>query len=252
MYRSHHLIAICIAIVGLGLIPATATAGTTTNEDASPVAVFEETIGGQTVEITEIADLQPFTHVAYIAVGADLSSIKIEGIKLVKVATKRRSLMDLYYCDQTRSEPGGSIFCPRITNESPVPAYQVTYSFRGQPMASDEYGNTYFTFAIYFRPDELSPELRRALSSGKLTTAAEYFDLTTSRNSIRQLPIDQANSTLCDGNYVDGNWVHTNPKCDDRIAYTTVESASPYITVKVDPARSRIEEAAAGTGPLQK
>ena len=35
----------------------------------------------------QISDLHPFTHVAYILAGADLSSIRIENIKAVKVAT---------------------------------------------------------------------------------------------------------------------------------------------------------------------
>ena len=209
------------------------------------------TKSGDAVEIT---DLQPFTHVAYIPFGADLSSVKIEGIEMVKVATKRRSVTNAAYCEQPWSEPGGSMYCQRVTDESHVPAYRVTYSYRGQSMASDEYGNTYFTFRVYFRPDEISPDLRRAASSGRIgrSASAEFLRLTTSRESIQQVVIDRASSTLCDGSYVDGNWIHTNPKCEDRIAYTRIMSASPYITVRVDPASSRFERAAAGSGPWQK
>jgi len=121
-------------------------------------------------------------------------------------------------------------------------------------MASDEYGNTYFTFSVYFRPDELSSGPRRAVSSGKIsqTAATELFQLMTSRDSIHQIVIDHANSTLCDGNYVDGNWTRTNPQCEDSIAYTTVASASPYITLKVDPVSSRLDTAEAGRRPWRK
>jgi hypothetical protein len=109
-------------------------------------------------------------------------------------------------------------------------------------MASDEYGNTYVTFRVYFRPDEISPELRRALSSGKIgrTVAAEFFALTTSRGSIQEILVDEANS------------VHTNAKCEDGINYIDVASASPYITVDVNPAASRFETAAQGRGTSQK
>ena len=144
--------------------------------------------------------------------------------------------------------------CQRITEESPVPAYQVTYSYRGRPMVSDEYGNTYFTFSVYFRQDELSQRLREILALGKIRRAAleEFFEVTMSRAPTQQIVIDSANSTLCDGNYLDGNWTNTNPTCEDKIVYQRVASASPYITVRVDPASSRIEAAAAASGPSRK
>ena len=229
MFRSHQLSA-TLAIITLGATAAAAGSASITGRD-----------------VVEITELQPFTHVAYVPVGSDLSSIKLESIKAVKVATKRRSITNQQYCDQPWSEPGGSMYCQRTTDESSEPAYRVTYSYRGQPMASDEYNNPYFTFSVYFRPTEISPRLRDMLSSGKIrrATVAELFEITTSTDSIQQVVIDEANSTFCDGNYVDGNWIHTNPKCEDRIAYKKVASPSPYITVRVAPASSRLETAAA-------
>lgn len=186
-------------------------------------------------DLVEIADLQLFTHSATIPAGGDVSSIKIESVKAVMVATKRRSVTKSRDCDQPASEPGGSMDCRHITDESYVPAYRVTYSYRGEPMASDEYGNRYFTFSVYFHPDEISADLRRVLSLSKVNraAAAEFFQLTTQREFIQRVAIDGANSTICDGNYVDGNWVHTGPNCEDGIAYTRVEIPSPYITVKL-------------------
>jgi hypothetical protein len=69
-------------------------------------------------------------------------------------------------------------------------------------MASDEYGGTNFTFSVYYRPDEISPALRRTISSGKINRAdiAEFFQFTTSGNSVRQIVMHQANSTTCKGN----------------------------------------------------
>ena len=208
----------------------------------------------QAGELREISDLQPFTHIAYIPVGTDFSSIKIKGIKAVKVATKVRSVMNPQQCkERSAGEPGGSMYCPYMTRESSVPAYEVTYSFTGPPLASDEYSNTNFTFRVYFRPVELSLALRRTLSSAKVSraAAAEFFRLSISRDSIQQVAIDEANSTFCDGSFVDGNWTHTNPRCEDRITYQSVVNASPYFTVKVDPA-SDYETVAALTGSRQK
>jgi hypothetical protein len=195
----------------------------------------------------DFTNLQPFTHIAYIPVGADLSSIRVEGVKAVKVATERRSVTNLHYCEQSyAAEPGGSMYCPKASNESYVPAYQVTYSYRGQPLASDEYGNSYFTFSIYFRPDELRPELRRALSSGKISrsAASEFFPLTISKDWIPQVVVDQENSIFCDGYYLDGIWTHASPNCEESSAYKTVMSASPYVTVKVELATAPFETAA--------
>ena len=113
-------------------------------------------------------------------------------------------------------------------------------------MASDEYGNTYFTFNVYFRPGEISPALLEVLSSGKTEGSAVegFFELSTAQESTQLLAVDQANSTFCEGNYVDGNWVRTNPKCEDRIVYKTVKSPSPYVTVRVDPVSRGLETAA--------
>ena len=146
------------------------------------------------------------------------------------------------------------MFCQRTTDEFPVPAYRVTYSYRGQPLASDEYGNTYFTFSVYFRPDEIGPRLSEMVALGTVIRAdlEEFFQLSTSRESVQQTVIDPANSAFCDGNYVDGNWIRTNPKCGDRVVYDTVAAASAYISVRVDPAYSRIETTAATREPWRQ
>ena len=232
MFVTRQLIATCFAIIAWGSVAVAAIPKTRHEGDASIVL-----------------DLQPFTHIAYIPASADLSSLRIESIKATKVATRVRVTTDRRYCQEHSAvEPGGSMYCPRTSDESFVHASQVTYSFRGQPVASDEYGNPNFTFSVYFRPDEMSPALRSAISSGKTkgTFAAEFFRVTTSRDSIRHVVVD---STICDGNYVDGNWTRTNPKCEDTMAYQSVARPSIYITVSVDPVTSPVETAAAGKSP---
>ena len=229
MFVTRQLIATCFAIIAWGSVAVAAIPKTRHEGDASIVL-----------------DLQPFTHIAYIPASADLSSLRIESIKATKVATRVRVTTDRRYCQEHSAvEPGGSMYCPRTSDESFVHAYQVTYSFRGQPVASDEYGNPNFTFSVYFRPDEMSPALRSAISSGKTkgTFAAEFFRVTTSRDSIRHVVVD---STICDGNYVDGNWTRTNPKCEDTMAYQSVARPSMYVTVRVNPATFPVETAAAG------
>jgi hypothetical protein len=199
----------------------------------------------------KIVDLAPFTHVTYIPVGADLSSIRFKEIHALEVVTKERAVTNLHYCDDERliREPGGSMYCPLIKPDSAVSAYRVTYTFTAPPMASDEYGNTSSTFSVYFRPDDISPSLRQALSSRKVsrTDASEYFRISASRDSARQVMVDEANSTFCEGDYIDGNWSHTNPKCQDHIVYKNVASASPEVTVKVDAAPARLQANFAAT-----
>lgn len=235
MFRLHHFITTCFATVALGT-----AAGA--NNEARPEIV------------TQITDLQPFTHLIYIPAGSDLSSIKIEEIKPVNVATKRRGITNQRYCNQPWSDPGGSMDCRRTTDESLVPAYRVTYSYRGQPMASDEYGSTHFTFSVYLRPEEITPRLREVVSSGKVkrTSAAKFFAVTTWTDSVEGMVIDEANSTICDGNYWDGNWVRTTPKCEDHVAYRKIAMPSSYITVLVDPVSSRPEVPATATGLREK
>jgi len=201
--------------------------------------------------IVRVEKLHPFTHFAYIPQGSDLSSIKFQGVKKVEVATQIKSTTDVRYCDdQEFRDPGGSMFCPSTQLESASAAYQVTYSYRGQPLASDEYGKTYFTFSVYFRWDELSPAVRDTLAKHEVSRAdaAAYFDLTAYRSPVREVVIDEAASTFCAGNFVDGSSMHRDSKCEDNIHYTTITSPSVYVTVKVDPALGRREQAASSIG----
>jgi hypothetical protein len=197
---------------------------------------------------TQIEDLRPFTHFASIPADSELASIKFEKVKATKVFTKRKSTMYPRYChDLQFTDPGGSMYCPHVQEESPALAYKVTYSFTGQPLASDEYGNRNFTFQVYFRPEELPQALRTSLSVGKVQRAelATYFSVTTSRLPIRAVVIDEANSSFCDGNYMDGNWIHNDPKCQDRVTFKTVTVPSDYITVQVEPVSPRGQESVA-------
>ncbi len=236
MYRlAHRKTAICFALM------ASASLATAADPGARP---NREVVAG------ESTDIQPFSRTAYIPVGADLSSIRFESVKAVTVATTRTSTANKHYCEASLQEPGGSMYCPYLQDESPVPAYRVTYSYNGPPMASDEYGNTRFTFSVNLRPDDLNPTALQKLSGRRIgrEAAADYFALTTMRGLSLQLAIDEANSALCDGNYSEGLWTHTNPGCEDKVTYKTVTVPSGYIAIRVDPVSSRSESLAANAG----
>ena len=79
----------------------------------------------------------------------------------------------------------------------------------------------------------------------KRSELATYFNVATSRPPVRAAVIDEANSSFCDGNYIDGNWVQTNLDCKDKVSFKTVTRPSDYITVQVDPVSPRPQQAAA-------
>jgi hypothetical protein len=198
---------------------------------------FEDPKSGATVT----TELNPFTKIAYIPVGADPSSIHFESIKSVSLPTESLATADPRACDDAFREPGGSMFCPFVQFRSPAPAYRITYSFTGQPMASDEYADTHFTLSVFFRPEDLSAPVRRALDERRMSRkeAASLFKLTTSRDMVPRTAIDEAKSTQCDGDYADGSWMRRESRCADKLAYRTVTEPSSYITVKIDFAGDR-------------
>jgi hypothetical protein len=196
---------------------------------------------------TTIQDLHPFTHTVSIPASSDTETIRFEKVKLTKVFTKVRSTTNPGYCDELQfRDPGGSMYCAFTQKESPLPAYEVTYSYRGQPLTSDEYGNRYFTFQVYFQPEELPPALRKAIS-GKVNRAelATYFNMATSRPLVRVAETNEATSTFCPGTYVDGAWVQNSASCVDDVRSKIVTRRSESITVRVDPVSSRTREAVA-------
>ena len=182
-------------------------------------------------------NLHPFTHLASIPATSDPATIKIERVKATKVFTTVKSTTDPAYChDLQFRDPGGSMYCPSRREESPMPAYEVTYSFKGQPLASDEYGNRNFMFKVYFHPEELPLALRNIISTGKVKRdeLAAYFNVTISRLPVRAVVVDDSNSSFCEGNYMDGNWIHKDAKCQDKVSFKTVIRPSDYLTVQVD------------------
>ncbi len=154
--------------------------------------------------------LNPFTNQVHIPADADLSSIRFASIRLVNVATSLKRVSDVSYCAQLQfREPGGSNFCPDVRTASVTSAYRVTYSYLAQPLLSDESGNRAFTFDLYFRPEEIFPEVRTALTNNKTKQAGaeRYFMLTfhdqlTNRTVVDSVPLDLLRRRIC-GRIVD-------------------------------------------------
>jgi hypothetical protein len=193
--------------------------------------------------VIKVNDLNRFDHGAQIPADADLASIKLRGVKLVSVPTKLEWNYDPSYCSELAfRDPGGSMYCPRIKFKGQERAYELTYSYTAQPMASDEYGGKYFTFSVYFRPEELTLPLREALAGSRSAQkdAAGLFDITTFSTPERRSAIDQENSRFCEGNFADGAWIQTDARCRDEVKHKTVTVASNFVTVRVSPPSQQI------------
>jgi hypothetical protein len=208
------------------------------NNSISKVAAKPNGLG------TGTEDLHPFTHFAYVPAGADLSTIRFEKVRLVKVPTKIKVTTDASHCKELAfRDPGAS--CTYTQTEASAPAYEVTYSLTGQPLASDEYADRHFTFSVEFRTDELAADVQKALSAKRLSRsdATAYFAVSTHRESVRRVAIDEKQSRFCAGNFVDGVWAHTDAGCQDDVSYTMVTVPSDYMTIQVDPVSLRTERA---------
>jgi hypothetical protein len=137
------------------------------------------------------------------------------------------------------------LYCPNASFESVTPAYEITYSYDGPPMSSDEFGGKHFTFHVYFRPEDFSAATRKMFSAKKAarSDADAALTISTSRDPERRLVIDEARSRFCEGNYVDGAWQQKDARCTESIKSKTVTAPSDYVTIRIG--LSPAEQAAA-------
>ncbi|MBV8728985.1 MAG: hypothetical protein JO336_04165 [Acidobacteriia bacterium] len=203
-------------------------------------ALVAASASAQVMTVNQAID--SFTHLARIPAGANLATIKFQSVKVVKVPTRKVVSTDSRYCEAAAMrEPGGSMFCASVQTEGYTRAYQVTYSYEGQAMASDESGNRRFTFSVYFRPEELTAGERSLFERKASRSDAEAsFQVTTSRELETKLTVDNARSTFCEGMYIDGRWMHNNTACVDSVQFKAVAVPSDYMTVRVDPVQARV------------
>ena len=185
------------------------------------------------------------SKVARIPAGSNLASIKFQGVKAVTLANTG-AVTDGRCAIAERGEPGGSMFCAPLAARTHEQVYQVTYSYEGLPLASDEYGNTHSTFSVYFRPEELTGAERRLVSVGKRgrTETASMFEWTTSREVEARVVVDNASPKMCTRTYVDGTWAQKDPECQDNAIFKTISVPSDYVVVRVNLARGATTVAA--------
>ena len=99
---------------------------------AASALAFLASLANAGQDLITLKDLNPFTHVVRIPASADLSSIRFEQAKMVKVPTSVRSVENARYCEEASfRDPGGSLYCPYAAFEGATPAYEITYSYDG-------------------------------------------------------------------------------------------------------------------------
>jgi len=235
----HRISAAVFALLNLGFATGPINAAQVSqNPTLQPVSATSGATAGVANQ-----EQQPFTHSAYIPVNSDLGSIRFETVKAVEVRTAAVSTKDSSYCDQLAfREPGGSMFCSGRQEGPPVKAYEVTYSYMGQPLASDEQGVGRFTFRVYFRPDEVAAQIREGLGFKKQIReqTAAYFTVKTEREVERHMEIDEARSHFCPREFADGVWVKKESSCKDEISYKTGVGPSGLVTVTVSPVATQV------------
>ena len=178
-------------------------------------------------------ELNPYTNVASIPATVDPSTIRFEKLKMVQLASKTQVTTDPKDCKERQfRDPDGS-GCESVKVMERVKAVEATYSFIGPQTGTGEgeTGPSRQSFSVYFHPEDLP--VSQPVQKLNREQAASLFQISTARPTVQQRVIDKQNSHFCAGNYVDGNWTPTDPKCQDQVQYTTVTVPSTYWAVDV-------------------
>lgn len=179
----------------------------------------------------QMNEVSAFTNIATIPVTADPSTIRFEKLKMVELASKTKTTSDPQACkDMQFRDPGTN--CQATVVVEKVKALEASYSFNGREIQNGETIPGRDTFSVYFRPEEVS--IDGPVDKMKRDAAASLFQVSTYRPVVEQKVIDKQHTHYCEGNYVDGNWVRTDPKCVDQVQFVSQNVPSPYLTVQVD------------------
>jgi hypothetical protein len=190
------------------------------------------TIAAPVKQAGGLDELNPFTHAASIPAIVDPSTIRFEKLRMVELAAKTKTTTDAQDCkDKQFRDPDGTN-CQTTTVLERVKALEATYSFNGPVIGAGESTPGRDTFSVYFRPEEVGVD--GPVGKLKRDQAASFFQISTFRPMVEQKVIDKQHSTFCEGNYVDGNWVRKDSKCQDQVQYINQTVPSPYLTVQVD------------------
>ena len=178
-------------------------------------------------------ELNPFTRVASIPATVDPSTIRFEKLKTVQLASKTQVTSDPQDCKERQfRDPDGSS-CESVKVLERVKAVEATYSYIGPQTATGEgeTGSSRQSFQVYFRPEELPAN--GPVEKLNREQAGSLLQINTSRPMVQQRVIDKQNSHFCEGNYVDGNWAQSDPKCQEQVQYTNITAPSTYWAVDV-------------------
>jgi hypothetical protein len=212
-------------VVAGGLILAIRMNPTTSTNDG------HGTIAAPVKQAGQLDQLNPFTHVASIPASVDPSTIRFEKLRTVELASKTKTMTEADCKDRQFRDPDGTN-CQGVKVEERVKAIEALYSFNATTIAAGESIPGRDTFSVYFRPEEVGAD--GPVEKLKRDQAASYFQVSTFRSMVEQKVIDKQNSHFCEGNYVDGNWMHKDPKCQDQVQYMNQTVPSAYLTVQVD------------------
>jgi hypothetical protein len=192
------------------------------------------TIGAIPVQPSLDRELDPFTHVASIPATVDPKTIRFEKLKMVDLASKTQTITNLQDCKERQFRDPDGTSCDAVKVLERVKAVEVDYSYLGpEYSAADEIVRANRqTFSVYFRPEELP--VSGQFEKLNREQAESLFQLSSSRSVVQERVIDKEHSHFCEGNYVDGNWVRTDPKCQDQVQYTTRTVPSEFWAVAVD------------------
>jgi hypothetical protein len=185
-----------------------------------------------TKQAGQLDQLNPFTHVASIPSIVDPATIRFEKVRMVELASKTKTTTDAQKCKDQQFRDADGSGCQTVAVVEKVKALEATYSFSGPVMGAGESVPGRDTFAVYFRPEEVGVD--ESVGKLKRDQAASLFQVSTSRPMVEQKVIDKQHSQFCEGNYVDGNWVRKDPKCQDQVQYINQSVASPNLMVQVD------------------
>ena len=94
-------------------------------------------------------------------------------------------------------------------------------------------------------------EARSARKQNREDTAA-FLAVSTYREPVERVVIDDEQTTYCQRVLEDGNWMSRDAMCGDKISRKTITAPSDYITVKVEPTASQIAIAGMGEGSADR
>jgi hypothetical protein len=194
------------------------------------------TIGATPAQPSLERALDPFTHVAYIPATVDPKTIHLKRLKTVDLASKTQTITNPQDCkDRSFRDPDGKN-CEAVKVLERVKAVEAEYSYLSPEYSTSE-GEVIpanrQTFSVYLHPEELP--VSGPVEKLNREQAESLFQVSASRPIVQEKVVDNQRSHFCEGNYVDGNWIQQDPKCQPQVEYTTrtVPSESWAVTVDV-------------------